>query len=231
MKLQCIIIDPDPSASEQLTHYIEKLPALQLLQVFKDVDSAKAFIKQNAVQLLFIDIHQSTLHTIESFRAIPEKPMIIWTTAYKKFEPEGFELETVDFLLKPFSFERFRKAVNRATEFYKYKTSLNSKNNYLHVYSDYKLIEINLDDIEFIESLENYIRIYLTDAKPVLTVMPLKKIIQKLPEQKFQRIHPSYVVALKKIKSFTNKKVVLENAEVPVSDSYVEVIRKLRGRQ
>ena len=151
-----------------------------------------------------------------------------FTTAHRKFAFEGFELQAIDYLLKPISFERFTKAVAKADEYYKFKNTAVSQDEYLFVYSEYKLIKIDLNDIEFIESLEYYVRIHLTNGKPILSLMPLKRVLQKLPKEKFQRVHRSYIVSVNKIKGVNNKRIILAAAQVPVSDSYLDVVRKLK---
>jgi DNA-binding LytR/AlgR family response regulator len=228
MAIKCIAIDDEPLALQLLKAYIEKMPALQLIQVFEDAVSAAEFIRMHPVDLLFVDIQMPDINGLDLVRAMDNKPMIIFTTAYRKFAFEGFELEAIDYLLKPVSFDRFSKAVAKAEEFYKFKHASATGDEHLYVYSEYKLVKINLNDIEFIESLEDYIRIHLTDSRPILSLMPLKRVLQKLPPEKFQRVHRSYIVSVNKIKGLTNKRIILASAEVPVSDSYLDIIRKLK---
>ena len=165
---------------------------------------------------------------LQMLRAIENKPMIIFTTAHRNIAFEGFELQAIDYLLKPVSFELFTKAVAKAEEYYKFKNTADSQDEYLFVYSEYKLTKIDLNDIEFIESLEDYVRIHLTNGKPILSLMPLKRVLQKLPQEKFQRVHRSYIVSVNKIKGVNNKRIILAAAQVPVSDSYLDVVRKLK---
>lgn len=230
MLLNCIAIDPDPRSLQVLEACIKKVPTLRLLQAFDNVMSAMQFAGEETAQLLFVNISSENIKELLLRVSGDSTPMIILISENKVPAVEGLELETVDYLIKPLGLERFRKAVAKAEEYYKYRTSLQSEEECLYVYAEYKLIKVNLDEIEFIESMDDFTRIHLTDGKPVLTLMPLKKVLQKLPPAKFQQIHRSYVVAVKKIQSFTSKKVVLENAEVPVSDSYIEELRKLKMR-
>jgi two-component system, LytTR family, response regulator len=228
MLLSCVAIDDEPSELQLIKAYVERVPSLLLVQVFADTLSAIQFIRDNPVELVFLDIQIPNASGLGAVKSVSEKPMLIYTTEYKKFALEGFELEAVDCLVKPFNFDRFRKAVSKAEELYKFKASLNTKEDFLYVYSEYKQIKINLDDVEFIESLEDHIRIHLTEGKPILTRTALKNIIPRLPSHRFQRVHRSYVVAINKIKAFTNRKVTLDKAEVPVSESYIDVIRRLK---
>ena len=154
--------------------------------------------------------------------------MIIFTTAHKKFAHDGFELDAIDYLLKPISFERFSKAVNKAMEYYQYKKQArNETAESLFVYSEYRMVKISLKQIEYIESLEDYIKIHLINAKPVLTLMTLKGVLEKLPADQFKRIHRSYIVAVDKVSSILNRKAKLQSdAELPISDSYADFINE-----
>jgi two-component system, LytTR family, response regulator len=228
MAIKCVAIDDEPLALQLMKDYIEKTPSLQLVQVFEDVVAAADFLKLHPVDLLFADIQMPDFNGLDLVRAIENKPMIIFTTAHRKFAFEGFELQAIDYLVKPVSFERFTKAVAKAEEYHKFKNAAASSEKYLYVYSEYKLVKIDLNEIEFIESLEDYVRIHLTSGKPVLSLMPLKRVLQKLPAEKFQRVHRSYIVSVNKIKGVNNKRIILAAAQVPISDSYLDVVRNLK---
>ncbi|MGN6180070.1 MAG: LytR/AlgR family response regulator transcription factor [Mucilaginibacter sp.] len=228
-QLTCIAIDDEPLALGLISEYISRLPALKLLKTFEDAVSGSEYVQHNAVDLLFLDINMPDISGLELARSLENRPMIIFTTAYKKFAFEGFELEATDYLLKPIDFERFKKAVDKAIDFNAYRSSAlkQQQQESLYVYSEYRMIKIDVQKIIYIESMEDYIKIYLTDQpKPVLTLMPLKKALEKLPQNNFMRIHRSYVVALSHIKSIHNKKVQLENVELPVGSSYNDLISK-----
>jgi DNA-binding LytR/AlgR family response regulator len=230
--LKCIAIDDEPPALTLVREYIARFPNIQLVQTFDDAVSGAEYLRSTAVDLLFLDINMPDITGLDLARSLQEKPMIIFTTAYKKFAFEGFELDAIDYLLKPISFDRFSKAVNKAIEYHNYKNKpVDTDDEYLFVYSEYRMIKIRLSDIEYIESLEDYIRIHLVDAKPILTLMTLKGVLEKLPSSRFSRIHRSYVVASGKVQSIQNKKVMLESkTELPVSDSYTDFIQHwLRG--
>ncbi|MBO9562413.1 MAG: response regulator transcription factor [Niastella sp.] len=226
MTLKCIAIDDEPPALAVIREYLSKFPALQLVQTFDDAISGAEHLRQHPVDLLFIDINMPDITGLDLVRSLSEKPMIIFTTAYKKFAHEGFELDAIDYLLKPISFDRFSRAVQKAIDYHTYK----SKPRYeaeesLFIYSEYRMMKINLPDIEYIESLEDYIKIHRTNDKPVLTLMTLKGVLEKLPSHKFKRIHRSYIVSVDKVRSILNRKVTLSSSiELPVSDSYVSFI-------
>lgn len=208
-----------------LKEYISQCPGLQLLQTFDDAITGGEYLQQNPVDLLFIDINMPDITGLDLVRSLEEKPMIVFTTAHKKFAIDGFELDAVDYLLKPISFDRFLKAVNKATEYFDYKRKSKEEPESLFVYSEYRMVKILLADIEYIESLEDYIRINLTAGKPVMTLMTMKKVLEKLPVNKFKRIHRSYIVATDKVKSVLNRKATLvSTTELPISDSYLDFI-------
>jgi two-component system, LytTR family, response regulator len=226
--LKCVAIDDEPLAVDLIKGYLGKIPELQLVQTFDDALSGAEFLRKMPVDILFIDINMPDITGMELVKSLDIKPAIIFTTAYKKFAAEGFDMDAIDYLLKPFSFERFLKAANKAIAFCQYKNRIiTDEENSLFISSSYKMIRIALHDIEYIESLEDYIRIHLVNAKPVLTLMPLKKIMEKLPPEKFRRIHRSYIVSTDKIKSVFNKKVTLSfsQTELPVGDTYSGFIR------
>jgi two-component system, LytTR family, response regulator len=228
MPLKCIAIDDEPLALELIENYVARVPGLQLLQIFDDAISGGEFLRTHPVDLLFADVSMPDISGVDLIRSLEIKPMVIFTTAHKKFAYDGFELEAIDYLLKPFDFERFKKAALKAIEFYQYKTSPKETGlENLFVRSEYKMVKINLAEIDYIEGLEDYIRIHIANARPVLTLMTLKAMLEKLPAGKFSRIHRSYIVPVNKVRSILNKKVTLSsNKELPISDSYLDFIHE-----
>ena len=190
MQITCIAIDDEPLALDLIKEYAGNFPELKMVQTFDDAISGAEFLRNNDVDLLFIDINMPDVTGIELVRSLEKKPLTIFTTAYKNFAFEGFELEAIDYLLKPIDFERFKKAVNRAIEFFQYRQGAKQEaQQSLFVRSEYRMIKIDLSEIEYIEGLEDYIRIHLSDKKPVLTLMTLKTVLEKLPAGEFKRIH------------------------------------------
>lgn len=228
MTLKCIAIDDEPFALELIKEYVSQVPELHLLQTFDDAISGGEFLRSNQVDLLFIDINMPDITGVELVRSLQQKPMTIFTTAYKKFAFDGFELDALDYLLKPIDMERFRKAVTKAIEFHAYRTAKKGLvGESLFVRSEYKMIKVELNNIDYIEGLEDYIKIHFINDKPILTLMTLKAAIEKLPIDKFKRIHRSYIVPIQKIKSIVNKKVILQSGtELPISDSYTSFINE-----
>ncbi|PWU00034.1 MAG: DNA-binding response regulator [Bacteroidetes bacterium] len=223
--IRCVAVDDEPLALNIIREYISKIPELELVQVFDDPISAAGFLRNAKIDLLFLDINMPDIGGLELVRSLDKRPMLIFTTAHKKFAFDGFELEAIDYLLKPTEFKRFSRAIHKAIEWKQNPgATFNDEGQNLFVHSEYRLLKIPFRDIEYIESLEDYIKIHLTNGKPVLTLMSLKKVLEKLPSTKFRRIHRSYIVATDKVESILNRKVQLPSTELPVSDSYVNFI-------
>ncbi|QEM13355.1 LytR/AlgR family response regulator transcription factor [Mucilaginibacter rubeus] len=227
MVLKCIAIDDEPLALRLINDYVSRFPALQMVNTFEDAISGAEFLKHNPVDLLFVDINMPDITGIDLVRSLDVKPMVIFTTAHKNFAYEGFELEALDYVLKPIDIKRFTKAVEKAVDYYKYrsKPAEEAAEESLYVYSEYRMVKIDLGTIEYIESMEDYIKIHITNEKTILTLMPMKKVLEKLPASKFQRIHRSYIVPVNKIRSIQNRKVQLTDVELPISESYNDFAR------
>ncbi|RYF98491.1 MAG: response regulator transcription factor [Chitinophagaceae bacterium] len=232
MALKCVAIDDEPLALELIKTYVSRFPGLQLVQIFEDALSGAEYLKQNPVDLLFVDVNMPDITGVELVRSLVNSPMIIFTTAYRNYAFESYELQAIDYLLKPIDFNRFKAAVEKAIDFHKYKfaTQESVSDESIYVYSEYKMIKILLRDVEYIESMGDYLKIYLAGTdKPILTLMTMKKVLEKLPEEHFARIHRSFIVALNKIKSIHNRKVNLANAELPIGDAYSSFINQQKG--
>jgi DNA-binding LytR/AlgR family response regulator len=230
--LKCVAIDDEPLALDLIKGYVAQVPGLELVHAFDDALSAIGFLRKATVDILFVDINMPDITGLELVRSLEHKPAIIFTTAYKKFAIDGFDLDATDYLLKPISFDRFSKAAGKAIAWCQQKKQQSSEEeNSLYVSSEYRMLRIEYNDIEYIESLEDYIRIHLVNAKPVLTLMPLKKVLEKLPPRRFSRIHRSYIVAIDKVQSIHNRKLKLASlTELPVSDTYTDFIKEWKSR-
>jgi two-component system LytT family response regulator len=227
MPLKCVAIDDEPLAVALISTYVSRFAELELLQTFEDAVSGAEYINRNDVDILFLDINMPDISGIDLARALGKKPMIIFTTAYKQFAYEGFELQAIDYLLKPIDFDRFTKAVNKAVEYYRYKNNSqpSSDDACIYVHSEYRMLKILLKNIEYLESMEDYVKIHLEGTSPVLTLMPLKRILEKLPAADFKRIHRSFIVPVKKVQSLQNRRIKLSSVELPVSGSYVDEVK------
>lgn len=226
MQIKCVAVDDEPLALELIKQYTERFTDLKLIQTFNDAIEALEFLRQHPVDLLFVDINMPDITGLDLVRSLDVKPMIVFTTAYKKFAIDSYGLDALDYILKPIEPERFSRAVNKAIEYFRYKKITDKKeSDVLFVRSEYQLVKIYFSDIEFIESLEDYLKIHVGDGKSVMTLMTMKAILEKLPSDRFRRIHRSYIVPLAKIKSVTNRKVRLSNIELPIGDSYFGILQ------
>ena len=227
MRLRCIAVDDEPLALSLIQSYIMANENLELVQVFEDAIAASEYLTHTSVDLLFLDINMPDITGINLYKSLIQKPMVIFTTAYKNFAFEGFELNAIDYLLKPIEYLRFKKAINKTVDFYQYQQT-NQKEvveQSIFVHSEYRLVKIDLKDILYIESLEDYVKIHIQNSKMILSLMPLKRLLEKLPEDKFKRIHRSYVVPVSKVKSILNRKAQLLNGEIlPISNTYASFI-------
>lgn len=233
MTMTCVAIDDEPIALEVLEEYISKTPGLELLKTFSDGFKAIEFIKENKVQLIFLDIQMPQITGIQLLKSLSEPPLVIFTTAYSNYAIEGFNLNAIDFLLKPFEYDRFLKAVNKASEYLSYKerpAEAVTNTNFIFVKSDYQIIKIDLSDISMIEGMDDYVKIF-TSKKMILSNMTMKDILSKLPASNFTRVHRSFIVSLNHIESVRNKRIKIGEKFVPVGDSFADSFYKLLGEK
>ncbi|MEO8416219.1 MAG: LytTR family DNA-binding domain-containing protein [Ginsengibacter sp.] len=232
-KITCLAVDDEPPALDVLKKYIVSVQNLELAGTCADAVEALNFLRQQQVDLLFLDIQMPNLLGTDLVRTLKNPPKVIFTTAYRKFAVEGFELDAVDYLLKPISFERFLKAVNKVMHT-SFKESENSDFNFdnsssqafITVRADRKNIKIALDDILYIESLKDYIKV-VTAAKNIVTKQAISSLEETLPSNKFLRIHRSFIVAINKIESFTSDTIEIAKHELPISRMYRHEVEKL----
>lgn len=228
-KLRCIAIDDEPLALEILAEDISKIDFLDLKQTFLSAIDAQEYLKESSIDLIFSDIRMPTLSGIQFLRNLSSPPMLIFTTAYEQFAIEGFELKVIDYLLKPFSYERLKKASERALELFLLKKGKEESRERKHffIYVEYKKVKIYEDEILYIEGLKDYVKIFLKEQpKPILTRLYLKKIELKLSESKFCRVHQSYIVALSKISSTQKNSVIIGKIEINIGEIYADVFQK-----
>ncbi|MGG9963885.1 LytR/AlgR family response regulator transcription factor [Ferruginibacter sp. SUN106] len=230
MKLSCIAIDDEPLALEVIKKYAYKNDQLLLQQVFDNVIEAEKYLQQHTTDLLFVDIDMPDKSGIELIAGLSKKPLIIFTTAHKKFALQAFDMEAVDYLLKPIQSERFDKAVEKAIVIAKGISKAEDNDSFL-VYAEYKLVKIVFSNVLYIESMQDYVKIHLQNEKPVMTLQTLKKVLELLPAEKFQQVHRSYIVAVDKIKSLQQKNIELINGtQLPVSNSYSSFIKAYKEK-
>lgn len=217
--IHCIAIDDEPLALQLINEYCGKISFLQLDKVFTNTDEAKNWLSQNKVDLLFLDIQMPDVNGLQFYKSLNDKPPVIFTTAYKDFAVEGFNVDAVDYLLKPFEYDRFLKGVYKAKEYIEFLSSQELQLNSIFVKVNYEIMKINLKEIELIEALDDYIKLYIKPT-PVLTLMTLKSIQEKLPARDFVRVHRSFIVPINKIEKFSKTKLVVSGKEIPIGSSY-----------
>lgn len=225
--IRCIIIDDEPLAVKLVKEYITRVSFLELVATFTDAIEARKLLEKEKIDLLFLDIQMPDINGIQFYDSLKDKPMVVFTTAFSEYAVEGFNVNAIDYLLKPFEYDRFVKSVYKAKEYYEFIRSQEVQLTSIFVKSDYQLVKINLKDVLLIEGLDDYIRIHLPNNKTILTLMSLKAIAEKLPPQEFVRIHRSYIVPLSKIEKVSSKKIEIGGKEIPVGISYADEFFKL----
>ncbi len=220
--LTCIAVDDEPLALELLKKYIAKIYFLELKGTFTDPFEAKKVLETTNIDIIFLDIQMPDINGIEFSKIINKKnSAVIFTTAFSEYAAEGFNVDAIDYLLKPIEYDRFLKSVYKAKEYIDYITNQEMQEGYIFVKSDYQMAKVNLKDILYIEGLDDYIKIYMPQ-KSILTLMTLKTITQKLPTKEFVRIHRSYIVPISKIENISKSKVKIGEKEIPIGISYSE---------
>lgn len=228
-KINCVAIDDEPFALEIMADDIQKISFLNLVGTFSNPMDAWELIKQGKVDLIFLDIQMPVITGTQFLRSLPKPPMVIFTTAYQQYALEGYDLDIVDYLLKPIPFDRFLKAVNKAEELFRLR-SKEQQNlpvvedvNFFFIYSEYKQIKIYFEDVLYVEGLKDYVKIYVKQqSKPILTRMNLKMMATKLSPQLFCRVHHSFIVALDKISAFQKTKLLIGEKEIPIGRKFAE---------
>ena len=232
-KIICLAVDDEPPALEVIKKYIEAMPILQLAGTCADALEALSMLQQNTIDLLFLDIQMPQLFGTDLVRTLKNPPKVIFTTAFRKFAVEGFELDAVDYLLKPISFERFLKAVNKvmgsslpAAPVAEQASKNNQGGGYISLRADRKNLKILLSDILYVESLKDYIKV-VTTTRTIVAKQSISSLEEMLPKELFLRIHRSYIVSLNKVESFTNELIGIGKQEFPISRMYRYEVNKI----
>jgi len=223
--MRCIAVDDESLALDLLEDNIQKVPFLTLVKRCKNAFEAHEAVMKDNVDLIFLDIQMPGISGVQFLQSIANPPLVVFITAYEQFALQGFNLDVVDYLLKPVSFERFLKAANKAHELFTMKTNVasHSSSEYLFVNSEYNLVKLNIRDIIYIEGLKDYIKIFIANAmRPIITRLSMKSIEEKLPADQFVRVHKSFIVALDKMVSIRKGKISINNVHIPISEHYKE---------
>ena len=232
--IKCLAIDDESLALDLLEDNISKIPFLELIGKCKNAFDAIDFLQNYDVDLIFLDIQMPGISGIQMLQSLKQAPLVIFITAYENFALEGFNLNAIDYLLKPVSFERFLKAANKANDY----LLLHNRNHEIHeeksdfffVNADYNLLKISLSEILYIEGLKDYIKIHCKNfERPVITRLSMKSMEERLPSRLFLRVHKSFIVSVENIHSIRKNRIRIGQEEIPVSDFYKENLVKLTG--
>jgi len=230
--MKCIIVDDEPIARKGIKKLVDQISQLELLEMFNNAETASEFIKTTPVDLIFLDIQMPGVNGIEFARTIPKQTLIIFTTAYSEYALDSYEVDAVDYLVKPIDQAKFRKAVDKAITYHSLlideeKKSVETvEDDHIFVKSDRRFFKVNLNDILFIEGLKDYVIIQLADQR-IITRMTIKAIHEILPQHTFLRINRSYIVNRNKIQSFDNNDVFIGKHEIAIGNFYREEFFKI----
>ncbi|MDB4925893.1 LytTR family DNA-binding domain-containing protein [Mucilaginibacter sp.] len=234
--MNCIIIDDEPLALELLEDNIRMVDSLNLVASCRSATQAMQAMQEQQVDLIFCDIQMPGINGLQFVKSLAQKPLIIFVTAYDQFALDGFELDVVDYLLKPVALERFLKACNKATTIFEQskraaEADPAKRKKYIFLYADYNLIKVNHDDITYIEGLKDYVKIYLASVpKAIISRVTIKSLESQLPVDEFFRVHKSYIVNLEHVHSIRKGRIKIAGVEIPFSDSYKDVITRMTGK-
>jgi len=222
--ITCIAIDDEPLALDLIETFCSKKENIELKKSFAKASDALTYLNKFPIDFIFLDIQMPDISGIDFYRSLHRPTLVIFTTAHSKYAVEGFNLRAVDYLLKPFKFERFEEAIEKATQMI---SKRNEIEDYLLIRSEYKLFKILYEDIDFIEGLDDYVKIHLTGKKPLLARMNIKGMADKLPATKFIRVHRSFIVPLNRVNFIRNKIIFIKDLEIPIGPSYEKEVMKL----
>lgn len=233
MKINCAIIDDEPLARDLLESYVVKTPFLTLVGKYNSAVAAMNDVRERHIQLLFLDIQMPDMNGMEFSRLIPAETRIVFTTAFQQYALDGFRVNALDYLMKPISYSEFLTSANKALNWFNLvgkekKTALTDE--YIYVKSDYKLVQIRLTDILYIEGLKDYLKIYVEDQpRPILSLLSMKSMEERLPYPQFMRVHRSFIVQMAKVKTVDKGQILFGKSRVPISDSYRTEFLRILG--
>jgi two-component system LytT family response regulator len=223
--MRCVAIDDEPLALRQIVGYIKKTPFLELTGQYESALKAIEGLENTPVDLMFVDINMPDLSGMDFVKTLEYSPMVVFVTAYSEYALEGFRANAIDYLLKPISYGDFLKSANKVKSLFdklhQKPDEIKSNKDFLFIKSDYKLLRINFDDITYIEGMSEYIRIHLSNSRPVMTLLSMKVVEEILPADRFMRVHRSYIVNLTKISVIERNRIIFDgNVYIPVTDQY-----------
>jgi DNA-binding LytR/AlgR family response regulator len=228
--IKAIALDDEPLALKIVETFCADIDFMELEKTFSKPNEALKHINKFPVDLIFLDIQMPSINGIDFYKSLDKNVMVIFTTAFPEYAVDGFELNAVDYLMKPFSFERFTQSVNKAKEYFNFlnSSSAGAAQNHFFIRADYKLIKVMYEDIVYIEGLNDYVKIFLLNQKPIIARMTMKNMLDRLPQDSFIRVHRSYIVSKNKITSLKNKNLFInfndEMIEISIGKSYEDCI-------
>ncbi|MFT4599140.1 MAG: DNA-binding LytR/AlgR family response regulator [Bacteroidia bacterium] len=225
--MNCIAVDDEPLALDIIEAYVNKHPELSLVARCNNAAEASEVLKTHKVDLMFLDINMPEISGLSFVKSLEKKPLFIFTTAYPDYAVEGFELDAIDYLLKPIAYDRFEKGVEKAKEYYKIKQNADVaetdlESDYIFVKANQKLIKLAYSDIYYVEAFADYVKIFLADKK-IVTLQTMKNMEKKLPEDMFTRVHRSFIVNRKLVQSFSTSMCEVNEVKIPIGKNYKEV--------
>jgi DNA-binding LytR/AlgR family response regulator len=230
--MKAIAVDDEPLALDLIESYCKNVDFLRYERGFTGTTAALQFMKKNPVDLLFLDINMPSMSGIDFFRSLEHKPLLIFTTSYSEYALKSYELGAVDYLLKPFTFERFKKAAERANDTHNliFNARVEEKQKFLMLKADAELVKVMLSDILFVEGLDNYLKIHLKGQTPIVIRLTMKTLMEMLNEKEFLRVHRSYIVAVNHIESIKQKIITIAGEEIPVGKNYEDSLKTIFNR-
>ncbi|MCB9252553.1 MAG: response regulator transcription factor [Flavobacteriales bacterium] len=233
--MKCLIVDDEPLAQDIIESYLKKFPDMELAGKCNNALEASEFLKNNKIDLMFLDIQMPEITGMEFLRSLSDPPLVVFCTAYSDFAVEGFELNAIDYLLKPIALDRFTKTIERTREYLSMKNGesieeTDLENDHIFIKSNQKQVKLSYDQIQYVEAFADYVKIY-TPEKRYITLQTMKNMEIKLPADKFIRVHRSFIVGIKYISSFNSSELEIGNVKIPVGKNYKdEFLKKLRSK-
>lgn len=227
--IRCIIIDDEPLALQQMEGYVKKIPFLELVAACQSAIDAKEILEKEKIDAIFCDINLPELNGLDFIKSLENPPMVVFTTAYSEYAVEGFQLNAVDYLLKPFGCDEMKRAAEKLKNYQEALRSLQEvsqidEDDAIFLKTEYKIVRINISHIRYVEAMSEYLRIYLKDYnRPIIVLLSMKKMEERLPKRSFMRVHRSYIINLKMIREISKNRISLgDDIEVPIGDIYRE---------
>lgn len=226
--IRAIAIDDEPPALKIIEKFCSDIDFIELEKTFTNPHEAMRYMKKYPVDLLFLDIQMPSVHGIDFYKSLSTPTMVIFTTAYSQYAIEGFNVNAIDYLLKPYTYSRFLQAVGKVQNSFQqnHLSSTEQSPRYLLIRADYSLVKVMLDSILYIEGLDDYLKIHVNDGKPIVVRMTMKNMLEKLPTDKFIRVHRSFIVAINKIESIRNKMIKLGDKQIPIGNRFEDEFQK-----